>query len=132
MADFNPSLVTLCCENSAFLAAEKNNMPGVKAIKIPCGGQLENIHILRSFDEGADGVLVMVCLSENCKHFWGNDRAEQKVTYIKGLLESIGINSERLAYAPVAANNEFKYNELVKEMTQRLKEMGPMGGKVKK
>ncbi len=132
MADFNPSLVTLCCENSAFLAAEQNNLPGVKAVKIPCGGQVEQVHILRAFDEGADGVIVMACLTENCKHFWGNERAEKRTAYVKGLLENIGINSERLSYASVAGNNEFKYNDLVKEMTEKLKEMGPMGGKVEK
>lgn len=132
MADYSPSMVTLCCENSAFLAAEKSNLPGVKAVKIPCGAQLEHVNILRAFNEGAEGVMVMACLKENCKHSFGNDRAEKKVAYVKGMLEKIGINGERLSYAPVAGNNEFKYNDLVKEMIEKLKEMGPMGGKVKK
>lgn len=132
MADFNPSLVALCCENSAFLVAEEENLPGVIPVKIPCGGQVEHYHILNAFDQGADGVMVLACLKENCKHFWGNDRAEKKVNYVKGLLDNIGIGAERLAYSPVAANNEYKYGEVVKEMYDKLKEMGPMEGKVKK
>ncbi len=130
MADIN--LVTFCCENSAFLAAEKANMPGVKAVKVPCGGQIEHVHILKAFEEGADGVLVLACLHENCKHFWGNDRAEKKVNYVKGLLDEIGIGSDKLSYAPVASNNEIKYSELVKEMIDKLNEKGSTEGKVKK
>ncbi|UNC93377.1 hydrogenase iron-sulfur subunit [Candidatus Contubernalis alkaliaceticus] len=132
MAEFSPSMVTLCCENSAFLAAEKSKLSGVKAVRIPCGAQLEHVHILRAFNEGADGVLVMSCLKENCKHSFGNDRAEKKVAYVKGLLKDIGVGEDRLAYAPVAANNEFKYNQAAQEMLEKLKEMGPIEGKVKK
>lgn len=132
MAEHSPSMVTLCCENSAFLAAEKTNLPGVKAVKIPCGAQLEHVHILRAFNQGAEGVMVLACLKENCKHSFGNDRAEKKVAYVKGLLKDMGVGEDRLAYAPVAANNEIKYTQAVQEMYEKLKEMGPIEGKVKK
>lgn len=130
MADFSPSLAAICCENSAYLAAV--NSAGVTPVKVPCGGRLEYIHVLKAFEAGADGVMVMACLKENCKHSWGNDRAEKKVDYVKGLLKEIGIAEDRLAYAPVAANNPKKYNDMVTDMLSKLKEMGPMEGKVKK
>ncbi|GAI53191.1 unnamed protein product, partial [marine sediment metagenome] len=48
------------------------------------------LHILKAFEKGAAGVLVMGCQEGACRHLTGNIRAKERVNYAKDLLEELG------------------------------------------
>jgi len=64
MKDFEPQIVAFCCHFCAYAAADlagslRVQYPAnVKIVRLPCTGKLDSIHMLKAFEQGADGVLV--------------------------------------------------------------------------
>jgi coenzyme F420-reducing hydrogenase delta subunit len=64
MADFDPQIVAFCCTHCAYNAADlagslRIQYPSaIKIIQVLCSGRVDVLHILRAFEDGADGVLV--------------------------------------------------------------------------
>ncbi len=64
MADFEPQIVAFCCTHCAYNAADlagslRIQYPSaIKIIQVLCSGRIDILHILRAFEDGADGVLV--------------------------------------------------------------------------
>ena len=89
--------------------------------------------ILRAFREGADAVLVVGCLEGNCKYQYGNIEARKRVTLAKSLLQSAGLEPERLEMFNLASNQDWRFVEAVEEMVSRVDRLGPNPiGKVRK
>ncbi|MBN1146107.1 MAG: hydrogenase iron-sulfur subunit [Anaerolineales bacterium] len=63
--NFNPQIVAFCCHYCAYAAADLAGSmrleypPSVKVIELPCSGKLDVLYVLRAFEDGADGVMVM-------------------------------------------------------------------------
>ena len=64
MPDFEPQIVAFACHYCAYAAADlagsmRLQYPtNVKIIKLPCTGRVDALQILRTFEDGADGVFV--------------------------------------------------------------------------
>jgi coenzyme F420-reducing hydrogenase delta subunit len=64
MADFKAQIVAFCCTHCAYNAADlagslRLQYPSaIKIIQVLCSGRVDVLHILRAFEDGADGVLV--------------------------------------------------------------------------
>lgn len=64
MNDFEPQIVAFCCHYCAYAAADlagslRVQYPtNVKIVRLPCTGKLDAIHVLKAFEQGADGVFV--------------------------------------------------------------------------
>jgi F420-non-reducing hydrogenase iron-sulfur subunit len=64
MPDFEPQIVAFCCTHCAYNAADlagslRLQYPtSIKIVQLLCSGRVDVLHILRSFEDGADGVLV--------------------------------------------------------------------------
>jgi len=64
MADFNPQIVAFCCTHCAYNAADlagslRIQYPAaIKIVQVLCSGRVDVLHILRAFEDGADGVMV--------------------------------------------------------------------------
>ena len=65
-------------------------------IRVPCSGKLQPEHLLKAFEAGADLVLVLTCLSGECRYLEGRRRIERRVNYVRGLLDDIGLGGKRL------------------------------------
>jgi coenzyme F420-reducing hydrogenase delta subunit len=64
----------------------------LKTISLPCSGKLELIYLLKAFESGADGVVLITCKHGECRYLEGNLRAEKRVGAIRTLLEEIGLD----------------------------------------
>lgn len=64
MSEFEPEIVALCCHYCAYAAADlagslRLQYPtNIKVIRLPCTGKLDALHVLKAFEQGADGVMV--------------------------------------------------------------------------
>jgi len=64
MAEFEPNIVAFCCTHCAYSAADLAGSlriqypPSIKIIELLCSGRVDVLHILRAFEDGADGVMV--------------------------------------------------------------------------
>lgn len=64
MSEFEPEIVGFCCHYCAYAAADlagslRLQYPtNIKVIRLPCTGKLDSLHVLKAFEQGADGVMV--------------------------------------------------------------------------
>jgi F420-non-reducing hydrogenase iron-sulfur subunit len=97
----------------------------VKVLKVPCTGRVDVIHILKAFEDGADGVYLAGCLEGECHFLAGNLRAKKRVGYAKQLLDEAGIGGERVNMYNLSSAQGQRFAEIAREMTGKIKELGP-------
>ncbi len=128
---FEPQIVAFCCHYCAFAAADLAGSmrlqypPNVKIVKIPCTGRIDVIHLLKAFEQGADGVYVAGCLEGNCHYLEGNLFAKKRVQHLKKLLDEIGVGGNRLEMYNMSAAMGQRFAEVATEMTERVRGLGP-------
>ena len=97
----------------------------VKIIKLPCTGKVDLIHLLRSFEKGADGVCVIGCMEGACQFTSGNIRARKRVEEAQRILDSIKIGGERMQMFNLSSSEAPQFVKVITELTEKIKEMGP-------
>jgi coenzyme F420-reducing hydrogenase delta subunit len=98
---------------------------GLEVIRVPCAGRIDALHMMRAFENGADGVMIFSCHKENCQSLRGNRMAQSRTGYVLGVMEGIGLEKERLEVCHLATNDGAKYAEAVKRKYEDLCRMGP-------
>jgi coenzyme F420-reducing hydrogenase delta subunit len=135
--EYQSEIIAFCCMHCAYAAADlagssRLEYPtALKIVAIPCTGRTDMGHILRSFEDGADGVLVAGCLPGRCHYINGNLYARQRVDYLADLLEQIGLQRERVRMINVSAGMGAKFAELANEFAETIEQLGPTGLKRK-
>ncbi len=131
MGEYEPKIVAYCCNYCAFAAADLAGAtrlqypPNVRIIRLPCTGKVDAIHIMKAFEDGADGVFVAGCLEGQCHFLEGNIRAKKKVAYVKKLLDEARIEPERLEMYNLSSAMGGRFAEIVEEMTDKVTKLGP-------
>jgi len=129
--EFEPEITAFMCIYCADMAADTAGAlriqypANVKLVKMPCTGKTDIQYILSAFEHGADGVYVVGCPIGNCHHVRGNERASMRVDKAKKLLDEIGIDGERLEMHFVSGGMGETFARVAKEMTERIRELGP-------
>jgi len=96
----------------------------IRVVRVPCTGKVDIIHILRSFEKGADGVYVVGCMEGDCRFNNGNIRAKNRVAQAKKILDTIGIGGERVQMFNLSSAEGPKFAQYAVEMTDKIKELG--------
>ena len=128
---FEPEITAFTCIYCAYMAADtagalRQQYPAnVKLVRLPCTGKTDVRYILEAFEQGADGVYVVACPLGNCHHVRGNERGRARVARARKLLESIGIEGERLEMHFVSGGQGATFAQVAREMTERVKKLGP-------
>jgi F420-non-reducing hydrogenase iron-sulfur subunit len=97
----------------------------VKLIRVPCTGRVDDVHLMKAFEQGIDGVYVAGCLEGECHYLRGNLRAKKRVEHVKEILAALGINPERLRMYNLSAAMGGRFVEIAQEMTERVRALGP-------
>lgn len=97
----------------------------VKIVKLPCSGRVDILHLMKAMEEGADGVFVAGCLEGDCHYQAGNLRAKKRVAYVREILEAIGVGGERVAMYNLSAGQGPRFAEIAREMTEKIRALGP-------
>lgn len=98
----------------------------VKIIRVPCSGRVPPELILRTFQEGADGVMILGCHIGDCHYGSGNHRTAKRMPLYRKFLEFAGIEPERFYTQWVSASEGGLFTQVVTEFTETLREMPPM------
>jgi F420-non-reducing hydrogenase iron-sulfur subunit len=131
MAQFEPTILALCCHHCAYAAADLAGSmrvqypPNVRILRLPCTGKVDIGYIMRAFERGIDGVIVAGCLEGGCHFQEGNLRAKKRVTLVRELMAEAGLESERLEMFNLSSAQGQTFADIVDLMTQRVKELGP-------
>tara|TARA_B100002003_G_C14138637_1_gene547591 strand:- start:1462 stop:1875 length:414 start_codon:yes stop_codon:yes gene_type:complete len=127
----DPKIVVFACNWCAYAGAD---LAGVNRIQYPsniriirtmCSGRLDPGFVLRAFEKGSDGVLILGCHPGDCQYVEGNLKTEKRVQMISRLLEAIGFDNERLKLKWVSASEATRFADIVKGFVDDLKSKGP-------
>ena len=69
----------------------------VKTISLPCSGKIDVPYLVKAFETGADGAVIVTCKQNECQHLEGNLRANKRAEAVESLLEEIGMGKGRMA-----------------------------------
>jgi len=128
MASYEPKLVCFSCKFSwGYLTDENLLSRQIKNwVPIICSGKVDSSHIINAFRQGADGVLILGCRGGDCHYQDGNYEARKRVYLLHKILESYGIEKERLKIELSIDPEGDRIPQLVKEMSDRIAKLGPV------
>jgi len=77
----------------------RKSLPGdvVNVIGLPCSGKIDVPYLIKAFETGADGVIIVTCESNECRNLEGNLRAQKRADAVDELLDEIGLGRGRVA-----------------------------------
>jgi coenzyme F420-reducing hydrogenase delta subunit len=128
---FEPEIIAFSCHYCAYAAADLAGImrlqypTNIKLIKLPCSGTVDILHILKAFEQGADGVFVAGCLKGGCHFVEGNIRVERRIERAKDILDKVGLGKDRLEMFFMSSSEGPRFAEVAREMTDRIKKLGP-------
>jgi coenzyme F420-reducing hydrogenase delta subunit len=97
----------------------------IQTVKMACSSMVKDVFLLRAFESGADGVVVLVCPEGQCRFIEGNIRAKKRVAWVRNLLDDIGLDGRRLSLGNMAAGDNTAANQTIDNVLKNLVELGP-------
>jgi NADH-quinone oxidoreductase subunit E len=131
LTEFDPKIIgylcNWCCYAGADLAGVSRIQypPDIRIIRIMCSSRLEPSIIIEMFIQGVDGVFIGGCHPGDCHYIEGNYHAEHKIELTKKLIEKSGLNPDRLRLEWVSASEGKRFAQIMSEMSEKIKELGP-------
>ncbi|MBP6020972.1 MAG: hydrogenase iron-sulfur subunit [Candidatus Methanomethylophilaceae archaeon] len=131
MADFEPRIVTFCCNWCSYAGADgagvaRLQMPtNFRIIRTMCTARVDPEFVLRALSKGADGVIVLGCHPADCHYIGGNYRTRRRIALLRLVLEQYGFDPKRLRLEWVSASEGEKFQKTMTEFVNTIKELGP-------
>ncbi|MFH1383159.1 MAG: hydrogenase iron-sulfur subunit [Chloroflexota bacterium] len=128
---FQPRIVGFLCNWCSYAGADMAGTsriaypPHIRIIRVPCSARVDPLFIVKSFQQGADGILVAGCHPGDCHYVEGNYHTRRRFALLKPLLDYLGIQPERLRIEWVSAAEGKRFSEVVASFTQQLIDLGP-------
>ena len=97
----------------------------VRVIRVMCSARIEPLFVLEALARGADGVLVCGCHPGDCHYSEGNYKAMRRFPLLRQVLEAYGVEGERVRLEWVSASEGQRFADIVADMTERLRALGP-------
>jgi F420-non-reducing hydrogenase iron-sulfur subunit len=69
----------------------------VKTISLPCSGKVDVPYLVKAFETGADGIVILTCKESECRHLEGTPRTYKRAEAVDALLDEIGMGAGRIA-----------------------------------
>ncbi|MGY5873242.1 MAG: hydrogenase iron-sulfur subunit [Candidatus Thorarchaeota archaeon] len=129
--DFKPRIIAFLCNWCSYAGADLAGTsriqysPEVHAIRVNCSSRLNPAVVIKTLLMGVDGVLIAGCHPGDCHYKTGNLYTRRRYMMLKTLLETIGIEPERLRLEWVSASEANKYASVVNDFTKTIRELGP-------
>jgi coenzyme F420-reducing hydrogenase delta subunit/ferredoxin len=133
---FEPKIVAFLCSWCSYTGADTAGIARLKSpanlldIRVPCSGRVSPELVMRAFDQGADGVLILGCHIGECHYDNGNHRTAKRVPVLKTMLSFAGLEPERLRLDWVSASEGERFARIANEFTAKVRELGPVHWKM--
>jgi F420-non-reducing hydrogenase iron-sulfur subunit len=124
-----PTIVAFLCNWCSYAGADLAGVSrlqypaNVRVIRVPCSGRVDPLYIIKALQEGADGVLVSGCHPGDCHYISGNLVARRKFAMLKGFLEYLGIEPERVQFSWVSASEGGRFASLIEKVVSDVKKL---------
>ena len=132
---WEPKIVGFLCNWCSYRGADLAGTarikyaPNVRIIRVMCSARIEPAFILKAFQAGADGVMVLGCHPGDCHYQEGNYKTMRRMPLLKKLLAQMGIEEDRVRLEWVSASEGERFATLVNEITEKVRALGPLSRK---
>jgi F420-non-reducing hydrogenase iron-sulfur subunit len=129
---FEPRIVALFCNWCTYMAADlagtsrMRYAPNVRVVRVMCSGRIDPQFIMHAFSRGADGVLIGGCHPGDCHYQEGNYKALRRFRLLRRVIESLGIERERLRLEWISASEADRLRKVADEMAAEIRALGPL------
>ena len=94
--------------------------PAVVPIRLSCLGRISPGIILKAFEGGAAGVLLLGCPEDHCRYETGNLEAHKVVEETRSLLKLLGFDEKVLEYQLLPAESSQEYLDILTSFLDRV------------
>ncbi|MHB8168304.1 MAG: hydrogenase iron-sulfur subunit [Thermoleophilia bacterium] len=128
MSKENVKIVGFLCNWCSYAGADMAGTARIRQpaqlriVRLPCTGRVDPLLILKTFQEGADGVLVSGCHPGDCHYNEGNYHARRRLEVLARMLPALGIDPARFHYTWVSASEGARWAEVVESFTGQVKQ----------
>ena len=136
--EWAPKILAFLCNWCSYAGADLAGIsrmqypPNIRVIRVPCSGRVNPYFIIKALQRGWDGVLVSGCHPGDCHYISGNLVARRRFAVLKDLLEYLGIEPGRVNFSWVSAAEGEKFANVVKDVVEKVKALGPAERLVKR
>jgi coenzyme F420-reducing hydrogenase delta subunit len=112
------------CFNAAGMARLKLP-PHFGFMRVMCIGRINQALILRAFEYGADGVILLECKDEDCRYGPGPEVGHANVERVRRLLHLLGIGQSRLIERSFGAHEKSELVQALWDFAGQIQGLGP-------
>ena len=129
--EFEPKIIAFCCNWCSYAGADLAGVSrlqyptNVRIIRVMCSSMVNPNLVIDALTNGADGVIICGCHPGDCHYIDGNLTTEKRADAIFLMLEDFGLEEERFKLEWVSASEGPKFAQVMKEMINTIKEVGP-------
>jgi len=124
----SPRILVFRCQWAVFPPLNGEILPNIRFIDLPCASRVDIFHVLKAFQNGADGVLVASCFEEDCKQEGTSGKTEHLVEKLVERLDQIGLG-ERLHFCTTSPRYPEEFNDELEQFARTVADLGSKGGK---
>lgn len=95
----------------------------LKTIAMPCSGKIDIPYLIKAFETGADGAVIVTCKRNECQHLEGNLRAEKRAQAVQSLLEEIGMCKDQIEVIMLDEKGMERVVEKIGKFNDRIKKI---------
>jgi len=131
MSEFEPKVVAFVCNWCTYAGADLTGTSRIKyatnvrIVRFPCTGRIDYMLLMKSFAEGADGIIVSGCHPNDCHYTSGNFQARRRWIVFRNLCDFMGIDIRRIQFSWVSAAEGAKWADVVNTTVTTIRELGP-------
>ncbi len=128
--NWEPQILVFCCNWCSYAGADLAGVsryqypPNIRIIRIMCSSRVEPTFILKAFNTGIDGVLIIGCHLGDCHYITGFEQCKIRMEHLSYLLKMIGIDSKRFGLYSISASEGKQFSVLISEFTETIKRLG--------
>jgi len=113
------------CSDEGKELSELGFPANIKMTRVVCTGKLDEVTLLKAFEDGADAVYVVGCPADGCHNVKGSQRAAKRVQAVREALSELGVEPDRakMYHLPRGLHPEFV--DAGREMNENISTMGP-------
>jgi coenzyme F420-reducing hydrogenase delta subunit len=130
-SSWEPRILAFLCNWCSYAGADLAGTsriqypPNIRVIRVPCSGRINPLFILKALQSGIDGVLVSGCHPGDCHYLAGNYVGRRKSATMRQFLQYLGVEQGRVQFSWVSAAEGTKFAQVVEEVIQDVKKLGP-------
>jgi F420-non-reducing hydrogenase iron-sulfur subunit len=142
MADMNANdeplkLYIFFCSNSFDInelngALTQDHGDEFKIISLPCSGKANLLYFIKAFETGADGLVLITCPKNECRHLEGNLRSPKRAEEVNSLLEEIGMGRDRIIVLNINGQGHGPVMTRIAEFSDSIRKLKAAQGTAKK